>query len=91
MQGTDAMNARAFLCTGIGAAGERPDLPAEQRSLTPWIDRWTPGDGRKIWVLATVPGQGSQVIDARDWIETMHDELRWPHGTVFEIVTEATS
>jgi hypothetical protein len=89
------MNARAFLCTESPAAAcDRPSLPTEQRALTPWIDRWTPGDGRKIWINATVPRAGSvsfETIDAREWIETMHDERRWPPGTCFEVVTEATS
>ena len=89
------MNARAYLCTPIPMnPGERPALSTEQRSLTPWIDRWTPGDGRKIWVHATVKGDSGvrfEVIDAREWIETMRDEKRWPHGTIFEVVSEATS
>lgn len=89
------MTARSILCNFLRVGhGDRPELPTEQRSLQPWIDRWTPGDGRKIWVQASTFRDGrvvAEVVDAREWIETLHDEQRWPAGTVFELVTEATS
>lgn len=89
------MTGRSLLCNFLRVPfGDRPELSTEQRSLTPWIDRWTPGDGRKVWVQATVArpdGVSREVVDAREWIETLHDETRWPSGTVFELVTEATS
>jgi hypothetical protein len=60
----------------------------DARELTPWISRWQIDANRTIYVSAQVPGQPATIIDAREWIETMHDEKRWPSGTIFFAVTQ---
>lgn len=80
---------RSLLCMYMRAplAGS-PELPAiDQRALSKWADRWTMADGRKVWVRALFDYKRMpELVDAREWVETMHDEERWPNGTVFEIV-----
>jgi len=86
------MSSRAVLCMFLqGNHNERPPLSLEQRSLLPWVDRWTPASGRKVWVKALRVDGTQEITDAREWIETCHDEKRWPAGTVFELVTEESS
>lgn len=76
-------------------AGEHP-LPeggaafsSEERELTRWQSRWSIDASRTVWVLARRPDGSGRVIDARYWIETLHDATMWPDGTTFELVVEA--
>lgn len=80
---------RSLLCMYLrGPLNEPAELPRiDQRNLSKWADRWTMADGRKVWVRAMFDyPRMPEIVDAREWVESMHDEERWPMGTVFEIV-----
>lgn len=84
---------RSVLCgLGSGDDGTTPLGEAEHhdpRPLTPWLSRWDIDKKRRVHVKAMHPdGHTTEVIDARHWIESLHDPLRWPDGCVFELVVE---
>lgn len=87
-----SMATRSVLCTflTVPLGDEPPRLPkAEREKLQPWTDRWTKADGSRVWVRAIFhDGRMTELVDAREWIETLADERRWPAGTVFELVAE---
>lgn len=82
---------RALVCMGLQAADHLSppgaDLAARQQALKPWQDRFTIAEGHRVWVQASGPN-GRECVDAREWIETLHDRKRWPAGTVWELVVE---
>lgn len=80
---------RALLCTPLqsGDFADPPPRDLEGRSLQPWLDRYTPAKGRRIWVHAFGPN-GEETVDVRELAETLHDFARWPAGTCYEIVVE---
>lgn len=58
----------------------------DPRSLTPWLSRYSIDKQRTVWVIAHHEDGRRELIDARHWIETLHNAERWPDGTWFDLV-----
>ncbi len=86
---------RSVLCgLGPGDDDTSPLGEAEHhdpRPLTPWLSRWDIDRTHRLHVKASLPdGHTKEILDVRHWAETLHDVARWPDGTTFEIVVEAS-
>ncbi len=86
---------RSVLCgLGPGDDDTSPLGEAEHhdpRPLTPWLSRWDIDRTHRLHVKASLPdGHTKEILDVRHWAETLHDTSRWPDGTTFEIVVEAS-
>lgn len=87
------MKRRAVLCIYLREPLEVPPVEfprLESRALQKWPNLWTTPSGRTVWVRALFHDvhRRPELLDAREWIESIHDAERWPAGTVFEVVVE---